>query len=168
MLAHRFSNENLDLFESLDEQYPHGSFLCDLSSDWLYILVRDASETKEQLLYAEKLLTWSEKRAERNPYDPSSLVDLSRAYFERGRIDQTLKQLDYYRKGIETFRNATVLYPTAHDLQQNYGDAMMNMGNAFVKVGLTDEGSGYLLEGQEAYNRARWLARYKQDILNLR
>ena len=167
-LTYKYSDKALQSFKELDANYPHGLFLCDLSSDWIYELLRGSNDPRQKLRYAQDLLIWSEKRAERNPHDPSALVDLSRAYWERGRVDQTLKQLDYYRDGIETYRKASQLYPTAHDLQQNFGEAMTNMGNAFVKAGLKDEGNGYLLEGEEAYNRARWLARYKQDILNLR
>ena len=167
-LAYSYSKRMLDRLQAVDEIYPYGAFICKLSADWIHILNRHADSSSQKLRYAQQMLAWAEKRVERNPEDPGSHVDLSKAYLERGQVDQSAEQLNYYRKAIKTYTHASQMYPTAHDVQQNYGHVLTQMGTAFSNAGLNEEGNRYLKEGEEAYNRARWLARYKQDVLNLR
>jgi hypothetical protein len=74
-----------------------------------------------------------------SPEDPGSHVGLSKAFLELGQVDQSIEQLNYYRKVIKTYTHASQMYPTAHDVQQNYGHVLTKMGKAFVNAGLKKE-----------------------------
>ena len=90
---------------------------------------------------------------------------------ERGKAEQTIKQLDYFREAVIAYRKSITHYPTEHQLTHNFGQLLINIGDAFVKTGkadLMEEGEEYRAQAGIAFKRASMLARYKHDVLGLR
>lgn len=163
-----YSKSALPRLDELEAQYPCGTAIARLASQWTRALARTAPDKATQLLYSNQCLDWAKIGVERSPYDPESYILLSSALWERGKAEASMKQLDYYREGIESYRKSITLYPTEPNLIQAFGDAMMQVGNEFVRAGLTEEGEGYRQEALEAFRRANLLVRYNYDVLGLR
>ena len=80
-----------------------------------------------------------------------------RANFETGAAkDASL------RKGIDEFRQATVLYPSSSAAFWQYGDALRKLGNYLEQTGREAEGKQRRSEAREAFRRSEELAVLKK------
>lgn len=180
-LAFRYGIPMLAEFDRLDEIYPHGTEVPAYAYRWTKALTVASTDKASQLKYGDMCLLWSKRRADRSPFDPEAQIEYCGGLWERGKVDQGIEQLDYYRRGVEQYKSALRLYPTSQSMYQQYGESMQQIGDAFIAAGkigqkqgnplgdqLIKEGNEFMQDAQAGFERARWLARYKHDVLRLR
>lgn len=157
--ARKAVDERIEVLKAADRRYGQNPQVALSLFQWYELLQGSARDLEEKQRYVVQCLEWAEKAVERSPQQAWYRQPLAKALWYRGNIEQGGRRLWYLQRGLEEFRQTTVLYPISPLMWDVYGSALMEYGRALKKGGDPAGGEAKLAEGRKALKTARELRR---------
>jgi hypothetical protein len=130
---------------------------------WGEFMRKRAKDKEAQREHVLSMLKWAEEGVRLNPESASFRSYHGNALQLRGTLETDPKRaVQYYREGLEEYRNATERWPISDTLWLQHANALQRYGEAFKKYGLVEEGERYLKESQQALEVVRRIQAEKQ------
>jgi len=156
--------------ETADGIFPFSPEVAAHLVSWYDLLLQTVADDPErQREYTLAYAKWTAAGVQRSPLESWYHEWYAKGLWLRANLESGAEKMDLLRKGLEEFRLATELYPSAPLAFGQYGDALAKFGN-YLKtpaVNREAEGDEYLAKAQEVLNKGKELAEAKQRGLAL-
>ncbi len=137
-----------------DAGYPHNPELSAHIVQWWEKLRQYSPDPAEKVHAADEEIEWSEECIRRSPLQTAYYDALAKALWDRGELETSTKQLEYYDRAIENWRLRAELYPVKPTVWREYAANCIAYGKQRVKAGDDDGGQKLIDLGNQANKHA--------------
>lgn len=130
-----------------DDIFPHNPELAAYFAQWYDLLAARTPDEETRSQYTVQFLQWAQKAVRRSPECFVFREWLAKALWSRGNADTSDTRQKYFEQGLDEYRMAAELCPSAPRGWRQYGDAMIKYGNALVTMGSNETTTGSALQG---------------------
>lgn len=154
----------IDRSVNVDAAYPHDPTVSASIVQWYDKLRQCATDPAEKVRAADGEIAWSEICVTRSPLQTAYYDALAKALWDRGELETTAKQIEYYDRAIDNWRRRTELYPVKPVIWREFAANCIAYGEQRVKAGDKDGGQKLIDEGNRANQHAAELEARIQEV----
>jgi len=148
-----------------DDIFPYNPELAAYFAQWYDLLAARTPDEETRSQYTVQFLQWAQKAVRRSPECFVFREWLAKALWSRGNTDTSNARRQYFDQGIEEYRMAAELCPSAPRGWRQYGDALIKYGNALVAMGSNETTAGSALQGKAMVAEGQELIIKGQQVL---
>lgn len=137
-----------------DRRYPFSVDLAVHLYRWHDILLAAENDPEARRELAERCVAHAEKVVERSPEEGVSCRLLADAQWVAASTMTGDRQEEAFRAALDHYRKARDLYPTSHELAQDYGERLEEYAEALARAGREDEAATFARQAREALTHA--------------